>query len=103
MRRRATSSAIGIRFTPQNGRNDEQVHGGNVRRVVPQKGVPSLTWRPTALDHVFGNARLRHIEPELEQLAMDTWRSPQRILHAHPPDQRAEIRLDLRSLCVRKT
>src|ERR1700686_4742599 len=38
-----------------NGRDHEQIHGGNVRRVVSQKGPPSLTWRSTSLDHVLGD------------------------------------------------
>src|SRR5450756_1014928 len=79
-----------------NGRDNEQIHGSNVRCMVPQKGAPSLTWRSTSLDHVFGDARLRDIKPELEQFAVDTRRTPKRILHAHLPDQRAEVRLDLR-------
>jgi hypothetical protein len=28
---------------------------------------------------------------------MDAWRAPKRILDAHPPDQDAQLRLDLRS------
>src|ERR1019366_2733861 len=79
-----------------NGRDNEQIHGSNVRRVVPQKGAPSLTWRSASLDHVLGDARLRDFKPELEQLAVDAWRTPKRILHVHLPDQRAEVRLDLR-------
>jgi hypothetical protein len=39
---------------------------------------------------------LRDFKPELEQFAVDTRRAPKRILHAHLPDQRAEVRLDLR-------
>src|SRR6516225_3880453 len=39
-----------------NRQDDEQVHGGNVRRVVAQEGLPSLAWRPASLDHVFGDA-----------------------------------------------
>ena len=38
-----------------NGRDHEQIHGGNVRSVVPQKGPPSLTRRPALLDHVLGD------------------------------------------------
>src|ERR1700744_202190 len=34
--------------------NDEQVHGGDVRRVVKQEGPPSLAGRPLPLDHVLG-------------------------------------------------
>ena len=57
-------------------RDDEQVHGGDVRRVVTQKGAPSLTWRSMPLDHVLRNAGLRDLIPELVQLAVDTRRSP---------------------------
>ena len=71
-------------------------NAGNVRRVVAQKGTPSLAWRPASLDHVLGDARLRDLKPELEQLAVDARRSPKRVLNAHPPDQDAEVRLDLR-------
>src|SRR3990170_2967320 len=86
----------GIEQVEANGWGNEQVHGGNVRRVVTQKGAPSLAWRPASLDHVLGDARLRDLKPELEQFAVDSRRSPKRVLNAHPPDQHAEVRLDLR-------
>src|SRR5258705_3906065 len=54
--------------------NNEQVHGGNVRRVVTQEGSPSLAGWPPSFDHVFGDARLRDLKPELEQFAVDAWR-----------------------------
>src|ERR1700694_5747705 len=76
--------------------NNEQVHGGNVRRVVTQEGPPSLAGRRLSLDHVLGDARLRDLKPELEQFAVDAWRAPKRIFDAHPPDQYAELRVDLR-------
>jgi len=47
--------------------NNEQVHGGNVRRVVTQEGSPSLAGRPPLFDHVHGDAGLRDLKPELEQ------------------------------------
>jgi|SRR5690349_15327935 hypothetical protein len=34
---------------------------------------------------------------ELEQFVMDAWRAPKRLFHIHPPDQDAQLRLDLRS------
>src|SRR6202050_5567887 len=77
--------------------NNEQVHGGDVRRVVAQEGPPSLAGRPPPFDHVLGDAGLRDLKPELEQFAVDAWRTPKRILHAHPPDQRAQLHVDLRS------
>src|SRR6202021_1596522 len=76
--------------------NNEQVHGGNVRRVVTQEGSPSLAGRLPSFDHVLGAARLRDLKPELEQFPVDAWRAPKRILDAHPPDQRAQLRVDLR-------
>src|SRR5260370_39658985 len=78
-----------------NGWNNEQVHGGDVRRVVTQEGAPSVGRRSTSLDHVLRDARLSDLEAELEQLAMDARRTPQRIVNAHPPDQRAQLRVDL--------
>ena len=44
---------------------------------------------------VNDDARLRDFKPEFEQFAMDTRRSPKRVLDVHPPDQRTEVRLDL--------
>src|SRR3974390_2550328 len=34
----------GIEQVEANGRYNEQIHAGNVRRMVPQKGASSLTW-----------------------------------------------------------
>src|SRR3974377_648616 len=80
-----------------NGRDNEQIHGSNVRRVVTQKSAPSLTWRSRALGHVFGYRRLSDLKAELKQLAMNTRRSPQRVFDAHPPDQSAYPRLNPRT------
>src|ERR1700730_9082926 len=67
--------------------NNEQVPGGDVWRVVPQEGSPSLAGRPTPFDHVLGDARLRDLKPKLEQFSVNAWRAPKRILDAHPADQ----------------
>jgi hypothetical protein len=48
-------------------------------------------------DHVLRDARLSDFKAELEQLAMDTRGAPQRIVNAHLPDQRAQVRVDLRT------
>src|SRR5260370_32389473 len=87
----------GIEQVETDSWNNEQVHGGNVRHVVMQEGPPSLAGRPPPFDHVLGDARLRDLKPELEQFAVNAWRTPNRILHAHPPDQRSQRRFDLRS------
>src|ERR1700738_5065813 len=74
---------VGVEQVEANGGDNEQVHGGNVWRVVMQEGSPSLAWRTASLDHVFGDTRLRDLKPELEQLTVNAWRTPKRILHAH--------------------
>ena len=43
------------------------------------------------------DARLRDLKPELERFAVDARRAPKRIFDAHPPDQYAQLRVDLRS------
>src|SRR5882757_5674667 len=60
----------GIEQVETDGWNNEQVHGGNVWRVVTQAGAPSLAGRPPTFDHVLGDARLRDLKPELEQFAV---------------------------------
>src|SRR5467141_1718697 len=87
----------GIEQVETSSWNNEQVHGGNVWRVVMQEGPPSLAGRSPPFDHVLGDAGLRDLKPELEQFAVNAWRAPKRILHAHSPDQHAQLRLDLRS------
>src|SRR5258708_35794513 len=49
-----------------NGRDNEQVHSGDILGMITQKGAPSLAWRPASLDHVFGDTRLRDLKSELE-------------------------------------
>ncbi|MGA7387104.1 MAG: hypothetical protein WBW99_04135 [Pseudolabrys sp.] len=85
----------GIEQIEANGRDYEQIHGGDVRRVIAQEGAPSPAWRSTPLDHVLGNARLRDLKPEFEQFAVDTRRSPQWVLDAHLLDQRPQLRVNL--------
>src|SRR4030088_41810 len=86
----------GVEQAKANGRNNEQIHRGNVRRVVTQERSPFLAWRSTALDHVLGDAGLGHLKPELEKFSVNAWRAPKRIFDAHPPDQRAQVPHDLR-------
>src|SRR5258708_10166839 len=62
----------------------------------PPCGTPPRLALPP-FDHVLGDAGLRDLKPELEQFAVNAWRAPKRILHAHPPDQYVQLRFDLRS------
>jgi hypothetical protein len=52
---------------------------------------------PASPDHVLSDARLRDLKPELQQFAVDARRAPKRIFDADPPDQHAQLGVDLRS------
>ena len=80
-----------------NGRGNEQVDSGDVGRMAAQEGAPSKGGRSASLDHILRDAGLSDLKAELEQFVMDARRSPQRIVNAHPPDQSAQVRVDLRS------
>src|SRR5712691_10095515 len=92
---RASHSAVGLVVMPIHrrrrrpspfecqGRNDEEIHGGNPVGVVAEKGLPPLGRRTSPSQHVFRNRRLGDIEAELEQLAMDPRRAPKRVFLAH--------------------
>src|SRR5436309_8971815 len=62
---------------------------------------PAILCAQESLSYGALAARLSDLKAKLEQLAMDARRSPQRIFRAHPPDQRAQIRVDLRSTSKR--
>src|SRR5262249_47840362 len=78
-------------------RHDEQIRGGNSRRLVAQEGGPTLTRSSGAFDHVLGDRRFGDFNAELEQLAMDPRRAPQPIGLAHLPDQVPDLSRDLRT------
>src|SRR3977135_1237078 len=65
--------------------------------MVTQEAAPALGGWFASLDHILRDAGLSDLKAELEQLAVDARRSPQRIVNAHLPDQRAQVRVDLRS------
>ena len=79
-----------------NGRGNEQVHGCDARRMVTQEGAPPRGGRSPSLDHILRDAGLSDLKAELEQLAVDARRSPQRIVNAHPSDEHAQVPIDLR-------
>ena len=66
--------------------------GAWLRRKVRHPGEGG----PHRLTIVLRDAGPSDLKAELEQLAVDARRSPQRIVNAHPPDQRAQVRVDLR-------
>jgi len=71
------------------------LNGARDRRISVQRPLP-ISLNVTMPDGVFGTHRiLRDLKPKLEQFAVDARRSPERVLNAHTPDQRAEVRLEV--------
>src|SRR5437660_1772445 len=84
----------GIEQIEANARNNEQVHGGDVRRVIAQECPPGLRWRSSVSHHVLRDRRLGDLEPKLQQFAMNSRSAPQWVLLAHPPDEIAQLTID---------
>src|SRR3989442_388569 len=73
------------------GGHREEIQRDQIRGVVLQKCPPRLRRRPPRPDHVLRNRRLRDRQAELQQLAVDSWCTPEGIGAAHPPNQIAEL------------
>src|SRR5262245_50052394 len=75
-----------VEQSERDGRDDQQVHCRNATRMVAQECLPALGRGSSPARHILGDARLPNVDAELEQLAVDAWRTPQRIGDAHLPD-----------------
>ena len=69
-------------------RHDEQVASTRCRRHDwKERSSDPVTISPPP-GHVLCNARLAHVDAELEQFAVDAGRAPERVGQAHVPDHR---------------
>src|SRR6516225_1801382 len=59
--------------------------------MIAKEGLPALRWWPPSLCHVFCNGRLADNDAQLEQLAVNPWRSPQRVGNAHLANELADV------------
>ena len=80
-----------------NGRHDKHINGGDVRRVIAEKRLPALRWRPASAYHVLGDSGLGDLEAQLEQLAVDARRSSQWVDPVHLANKGAQLSWDFRS------
>ena len=76
-----------IENAEQRGWNGEEVHGGHLRHVVLQEGLPVLRGRLRMAQHVLGDGRLGHGDAELQQFAVNPGRAPEDIVLAHRADE----------------
>ena len=72
-------------------RHHEEIGRDDLVDMIGQKRAPRLRGRTSSLRHVLGDRRLSDVDPELHELTVNTWRSPQRILLRHRPTQRADV------------
>src|SRR5450759_3688834 len=87
-----------IEQTKRDCRHDEQIHRRDAVGMIMKERLPPLRWRASSPGHILGHARLSDIDAELEQLAMDQRRAPQRIDNAYLADQPAYLRRHSRSV-----
>src|SRR6476659_9534975 len=59
--------------------------------MIAEERLPTLGWRTSPPGHILGHAGLTDLDAKLEQLAMDSRRSPQRVGEAHLADQPANF------------
>src|SRR6266481_2068860 len=80
-----------VEQTKRDCRHDEQIHRGDAVSMIMRERLPTLRWRASSPGHILGHAGLSDFDAELEEFAMDPWRSPQRIGDAHLPDKLANL------------
>ena len=62
-----------------------------MRSVIAEKGLPALRGRPPSSHHVLGDRRLGDLDAELEQFAVDAWRTPKRVLPTDPSNETSDV------------
>ena len=86
-----------VEHTESRRRHHEEVDRGEIGDVVLKEGSPSLRRRLRVTRDETGNSPLRDVEPELEQLAVDARRAPERIGERHGANEFRKLRSDARS------
>src|SRR5712671_4579939 len=68
-------------------RYDKHVDGGDTLGLIEQEAAPGRGRRTSSSHHVLRNGGLAHLDAELEQLAVDSRCTPERVGSAHLPNQ----------------
>jgi hypothetical protein len=75
-----------IELNKADGRHHEQIHRGDLRRMIAQERAPGLAGRIILLVHVLSHGRLSYRKAQFEKFSLNAWRAPKHILPAHAPD-----------------
>ncbi|MEM7315383.1 MAG: hypothetical protein AAF497_19760, partial [Planctomycetota bacterium] len=78
-------------------RHREEVNGRDIAEMIVQENPPTLRRRFGSTNQVFGHRRLGNLKTELEQLAMDAWRTPANIRCLHVSNELSKLPVDTRS------
>jgi hypothetical protein len=118
---RANHSAVGCRITANhsscrrpwprnkkcqellkgNRRNYKEMNRRDPVSVVAKEGCPGLRRSTSPRDHVRRDGRLGDVEAELQKLAVDVRRPPERVLETHSSNKVAHLFVDPRSATER--
>src|SRR5215468_7930050 len=79
------------------GRYRKEVDGHHGPDVILKEGPPGLRRRLAPTCKVLAHARFSDVDAQFEQFTMDTRRTPERILAAHPANQLPNLFGDQRS------
>src|ERR1017187_10967033 len=80
-----------------NRRNHKEINRRDPVSVVVKEGLPCLRRSTSPRHHVLRDCRLGDVEAELQKLAVDVRRTPERILETHSSDKVAHFFVDARS------
>jgi hypothetical protein len=75
----------------RHGRDDEEVERCELCPVILQEGAPGLRRWLAPADYVLRDRGLTDIDPEFQQLAVDSRRAPQGVRVRHRENQCADI------------
>jgi len=81
--------------------NREEIEADHIPDVVGEERSPGLRRPGTPLRHEPGDGALGHVDAELQEFAMDSRGSPERVRGGHTDDQSLDLSVNLRAPSVR--
>jgi len=81
----------GVEQPKRRGCNNEHVDRRNVGQVVVQKATPARGGDSGPPRQISPDRGLADLDAELEQFAVDAGRTPERVCHAHLPNQITDL------------
>src|SRR6266849_4062451 len=80
-----------VKQSKRRARHDKHIDGSDTLGLIAQEATPGRGRRSSPSHHVLRNGGLADLDAELEQLAVDPRRTPERVGSAHLPNQFANL------------